>query len=305
MPYLTKYTFSKLCRKINITKEIDLDFFLDNIYNDPELYFIFNKQEIKFLFNYKNILSDEENFVAEYYNKVPPREDNKNYVFEKAGKLKYHIYDNCNLMNNDFIDFPIPNEIKDLGDDVVNEFRNWFKNKGYAEKHYNHTLDKTKVIFDYNSYFPPRFKVKPLNESYKLIEEIPNSNIIQSNNEFDYQIFLENLKHLKLVFDNLFSCSIYKTLSKFQYLLNKSDIEIENKISEIFSEEFIKNYGLEKVKEKLKSSKSLKSEIMQNLIEYFKWKFKFSDKSFDKISLEHFGLICCGNCEKELKKNNN
>lgn len=296
MPYLTKYTFSKLCGKIHIKEDIDLDFFLDNIYDDASLYFIFNKQEIKFLFKYKSILDDEINFIAEYYKEVPPREDHKNYVFEKAGKLKYHLYDTCKMINSDFIDFPIPQEIKDLGDDAIDEFRNWFKNKGYAEKYYEHTLDKYKVIFDYNSYFPSRLGVTTLNENSKLIEEIPNSNIVESTGEFDYKIFLKNLEHLKLLFDNLFSCNVSRTLSKFQYLLNKSDSEIEKKMSEIFSNVFVENYGLEKVKEKLKSSKFIKTELMKNLIEYFKWNFNFSDKSFDKISLEQFGLICCGSC---------
>lgn len=301
MAYLTKYTFSKLCGKISIKNDLDLDFFLENIYNDASLFFIFNKQEIKFLFNYKNLLNDEENFIVEYYKEVPEKEDYKNYVFEKAGKLKYHLYNTCGFINNDFVDYPIPQEIKELGNDAINEFRNWFKSKGYAELHQNHKLDKAKVIFDYNLYFPSRFNVKPLNESYKLIEEIPNSNIVESKDHFNHQTFQANLKHLKLLYDNLFQCSVSRTLSKFQYLLNKPDNEIEKKMTEIFSNVFVKNYGLKKIKEKLKNSKSIKCELMQNLIDYFKWSYNFQGKSFNKISLEQFGLICCDSCLKKFQ----
>ena len=108
MAHLTNYTYSKLCRKLDINQEIDLDLFLKEVYNNPKIYSIFNKLEINYLFVYKQLLDDPEKFQKIYYQEVPERQDTKRMVFEKAGKLKYHLDNKCQLINNNFIDFNIP-----------------------------------------------------------------------------------------------------------------------------------------------------------------------------------------------------
>ena len=45
MAFVTNYTFSKLCKTLDIKKEIDLQTFKDHIYNDANLFYIFNKLE--------------------------------------------------------------------------------------------------------------------------------------------------------------------------------------------------------------------------------------------------------------------
>ncbi len=302
MANITKYTFSKLCKKIEVNREITLETFLKHIYNDPAIYFMLNSKELKFLFNYKNILEDENRYVLEFYQYVPERQDQYNYVFETTRKMKYHLFNDCKYLASDYVDFRIPDEIKELGIETIKYFRNWFKTQGYSEQFYNQTLDVSKVVFDYNMHFPPRYGVKPLNEDYALIMEIPNSHSIFTNSEFDYQKFLEKVDHLKNLFDNVFGCKVSRTLSKFQYLLYVPDKIIIETLGRIFSKEFVTNYGIENVKEKLRKSREIKFELIEILLEFFKWTYKFENKIFDKITLEEFGLECCGGCKNKEKE---
>ena len=297
MAHITNYTFGKLCRKLNVNQEIDLVLFLNDVFNDPKIFSIFNKFEIKYLFVYKQILEDLDKFQKTYYQEVPEREDSQRMVFEKGGKLKYHLDSQCNLLNNNFIDFNIPPEITDIGDNVVQEYRDWFKAKGYADEYFNNQLDITKLVFDYNMKFPPKYNVPVLNENYKLITEIPNSKD-EKVETFDYNNFLLNLEHLQKKHENIFSCKTTRILSKFDYLLDKKDDEIIDKISELFSDVFIKNYGMDKLKNLFREAKTIKYEIMNNLLTYFKWTYKLKEKDFDNITLEKFGLVCCGACKK-------
>ena len=300
MAYLTNYTFGKLCRKLSVNQEIGLELFLKDVFNDPKIFSIFNKFEIRYLFVYKQILEDLDKFQKTYYQEVPDREDTQRMVFEKGGKLKYHIDSQCNLINNNFIDFNIPPEITDIGDNVVQEYRDWFKAKGYADEYFNNQLDITKVVFDYNMKFPPKYDLPVLNENYKLITEIPNSKD-EKVELFDYDAFLLNLDHLQKKHENIFSSKTTRILSKFDFLLDKKDDEIREKISELFSDIFIENYGMDKLKNLFREAKSIKYEIMDNLLTFFKWTYKLKEKDFDNITLEKFGLVCCGGCKKNQK----
>ena len=301
MAHLTNYTFGKLSRKLNVNQEIDLEIFLKQVFNDQKIFQIFNKFEVRYLFVYKQILEDLEGFQKTYYQEVPEREDSKKLVFEKGGKLKYHLNNECKFINNNFIDFNIPPEITDLGYTVVQEYREWFKSRGYAEEYFNNQLDLSKVVFDYNMKFPPKYNLRVLNEDYKLITKIVYSNDIKIEDTFDYDTFLSNIEHLEKKHENIFSCKTTRILSKFDYLINKSDSEIKEKISELFSNQFIQNYGMDRLKNLLKEAKDIKYEIMTNLLNFFKWSYKLREKDFDSIILENFGLVCCDGCKKSVR----
>jgi hypothetical protein len=297
MAFITNYTFNKLCRNLDIKKEIDLQTFKDHIFNDANLFYLFNKLELKYLFNYKNLLENDEKYIAEYYQYIPKSIDTNSYVFEKPRKLKYHLTNECECLNHDYVDFHIPEDITDLGDKVVEEFRTWFKSKGYAQKYFNGTLNNSKVVFDFNMIFPSKYNIKPLNEHYKLVLELENSNTYELNSAFNYDKFKENISIIKKKRMNRFQCKISRSLSKFDYLLNKSDSEIRTKISEIFSNQFVENYGLKNLKELFRFSLNLKRELLENLTDYFKWAFKNRNLEIDNHSLNKFGLDCCNKCQ--------
>ena len=207
---------------------------------------------------------------------------------------------NCGFINKDFIDFTIPEDLKEKGDEAVEEYRNWFKLMAFAEQFYSNTLDISKMVFAYNSKFPKKYNVKPLNEGYKLVEQKPNSNHLENEDEFNYDAFLIKIEDLLYQYNYEFQSKVLRILSKFDYLLKKSDLEINEKVSELFSVEFIKNYGMKNLKDKLVLSRNIKKELMQSLINYFKWTYNLSEKDFANLTLDNFGLECCGNCKKEI-----
>lgn len=88
-------------------------------------------------------------------------------------------------------------------------------------------------------------------------------------------------------------------LSKFDYLLCNSDIEITTKITELFTTEFITNYGIDRIKQLFIICKRIKTEVMNSLIDYFKWTYRSILHGIDTITLEHFGLECCYSCRKK------
>jgi len=300
MAYLTNYTFNKLCKRLDIKQEIDLQAFIDYIYKDESLFYFFNKLELKYLFNYKNLLENDEKYIVEYYQKVPQRRDTKSYVFEKPGKLKYHLTNECEFLKQDYIDFHIPQDIIDLGDNVVEEFRNWFKLKKYAEKYFQGKLDVSKVVFDYNMRFTPKYNLKPLNESYKLVIELPNSKVHDIHSEFNYNAFLNNIEEIKKKRTFRFQCKVTRTLSKFDFLINKTDKEIKDRIAEVYSDKFIENYGLDNLKDLFRYSLKLKRELLKNLTAYFKWSFENKNLNIDELTLDKFELKCCSCCKENI-----
>jgi hypothetical protein len=244
------------------------------------------------------LLENEEKYIIEYYDFTPVKKDSKSFVFEKGGKLKYHLNENCEFLKRDYVNFHIPKSIIDLGDEVVEEFRAWFKSKGYIESYFKENLDVSKVVFDFNMKFPSKYSIAPLNENYKLVLELDNSNSYELNIAFNYNEFKDNISIIKKKRMNRFQCKTSRFLSKYDYLLNKSDSKIRAKISEVFSDQFVENYGLNNLKELFMYSISLKKELFENLTSYFRWSYKNQNLAIDSHSLDRFGLECCNKCSE-------
>jgi hypothetical protein len=297
MAYLTQYSYSKLCQIVEINFEINLTSFLEHIYDDKELYVIFNKRDLVYLFKYKLILEDENKFCIEYFQPIPEREDTKEWVFNKGGKTKFHADANCKLLKKDYIDFHIPNEIRELGLDAIDEYRQWFQSNNFAEKYKAKAISKDFIILAFNSKYPKLYGIALIaNNSNLLVVEKPNSNNVKVEKEFDYACFKGRLDYLKTKFNHEFPCKNTRILSKFRHLSGKPDIAIKEALSDIFSEDFATNYGINKINNKFNSAKEIINEIISLLLEYLRWKFDFKEKEFDKVTLETFGLECCRAC---------
>jgi hypothetical protein len=303
MAHLTKSNLGKLCQKLKINNEIDLDIFVNNIYNDKEIYYILNRIEIEYLFKYKMMLDNEDEFFAEYFEKVAEKEDSKTFVFNKGGKMKYHLSSDCKLLKKDYLDFAIPQDIQDLGDKDIEEYRDWFRDNNFADRFKNKTIGKDLIIKAFNDkYTKEPYNIKKIEDnSNLLIVEIPNSSIRYIEKDYNKVEFIKKITELKKQFQNIFQCKISRKLSKFKYLLKMSDLEIKQKIDEVFVEGFTNNYGIENLKEKFKVSKGIVYEIISLLLEYIRWNYKANDKDFNILTLEKFGLECCISCEKESK----
>jgi hypothetical protein len=297
MAYLTNYTYKKLCFNLDIKEEINLNTFLQHIYNDPKVYYFFNKLDLKYLFNMKNILENEVDYKINHFKYVPLREDSKSFVFEKTEKLKYHLNSDCKMLKKDYQNYTVPVDIKDLGYETVEIYRNWFKENNFKERFEKGEIDKEAILFRYNSKFPGLLNVPVLNENYELIKTLDNTGDICEDEKFDYQEFLMTIDECIKHRENTIQCDVLRTLSKFDYLVNKSDTEIDEKMTMLFSPEFTKNYGVDNIRKFLKEFRVIKFKVMQNLINYFKWTYDTKSHDFDTITLEHFGLKCCGHCK--------
>ena len=248
------------------------------------------------------LLDDEEKFVVEYYQEVPEKEDTKNFVFNKGGKMKYHLSQECKLISKDYLDFNIPEEIKAIGDIAINEYRDWFNNNNFGDKYRNKNIDKNAIIFAFNSKYPSKYNIKPIEDnSNLLIIEQPNSKHDAVDLEYNSDAAKFKLERLKNEWNINFPCRVTKVIAKFKHLLNKSDEEIQRKIAELFSPLFIQNYGMQNLKNKFTLSKKLTTEIVTLLLEHIKWSYNQKEKSFDNSTLEKFGLECCLHCKKEYK----
>ncbi|EGV43586.1 hypothetical protein BZARG_2641 [Bizionia argentinensis JUB59] len=298
MAYLTKHTYSKLSREIDLKTKVSQEVFQQHILKDYKLYLIFNSVELKYLFNFKLLFENDKEQMKRYLKYVPAQKDTKKYVFEIKGKLKYHLSSDCWHLNKDFLNYNIPQEIRDLGDAAIEDYRRWFKAEGFAEQYLKGELDVSIVVFRYNNIFPFRYGVARLNEKYKLIEELPNSSIKTESQQFNYDAFLRDIEGLKKEHAFHFQSRVTRILSKFDYLLYRSDSEIVEKITDLFTPEFITNYGMDRVKELFTISKRIKKALMKALIDYFKWTYKSTLNSIDTVTLENFGLECCRSCKE-------
>lgn len=298
MAFLTNYTFSKLSRSIDHTDGIELELFLESVWDDKRVALILNRYERQYLFNYVMLLKDEEGFVREYFEDVPEHQDSQKYVFEKNYKSKYHLKQDCKFMKRDFIGYIIPKEIRDLGDDAVYEFRDWFKEEKFVE--IIDLDDQSQLIMRYNLKYPNKYpdQVVALDENHRMIDHFENSQSKKEDYSLDRETLIKELNSLVYDYKLHFPCPTTRKIAKWHGLISEPDIKIKDKLTELFSEEFINGYGLEKAKEKLSKSKNITNEVIKNLIDHFKWSYSLSNKDFKEITLENFGLVCCNHCKQ-------
>ncbi|WP_375605654.1 hypothetical protein [Flavobacterium davisii] len=321
MAYLTEYSFNQLVNKTEIKEleRIDLNFFTTHIYNNFQLFYFFNQFDLKKLFREKVILSGDESFSLSY-KEVPERSDNFDYVLKLKGKVKYHHILECEALNRGFKNFFIPQEIVKLKDSdkekhqiIVNEIREWFKvNNLTIEKYENGEIDSPYITKLYNAYFPEKFNISPISISqgnneannFQWYISKKTENIKLNKTYFDYNEFIKNVDDLLLKRDYLCNSKTMQNLSRYDYLYdsNEKDINeiissrIENGFLKEVDKSFIFNYGINKLKDFWKKHRELKFKAYFELSEYFKWNYKLKEKNFDIVFLEDFNLECCSLC---------
>lgn len=298
MAYLTKHNLSKLCRKVSLNQEITKELFAEKVYNNFEVFNILNKVQREYLFKYAMLIYDEKEFESIFYQFVPPVPDPQETVFYEGGTIKYHLDSNCIYLTQDFKDFLIPEEIRQFGDEAIYEFRNWFKVNNFREKFLNGEISSGAILMAYNLKYPKKYGLEPLSEeSNILLIAIPNSNTSFVESEFNIPNFELELGKLINIWDREINCPVAKTYAKHSYLLRKSDSEIEAKMAALFSPVFVKNMGIEKLRNKLLIAHTVSFKITLMLLDYLKWTYNLTEKVFDEVTLEYFGLECCRGCK--------
>lgn len=308
MAYLTPNSFYQLCRET----EVEMDskdfysFFKEYISDDYNIYKMFNKFNLHDLIQ-KVILSSNEfpdiKIKKREYKNVEERKDDLSYVFEIKGKVKYHLYQDCESLHKGFRNFNTPIEFFSLEnkEEAISELREWFiKNDFTVERYEKGEFHIETVIMRYNAYFPKKYKgLKELNENYKLLE-IKGAGKSPKEIDVNVENILKKLAEYSEERKNLCNMIILdKFLCKHDYLWDKlEDEEIKEKIKSfnIDDEVFLKHYTTKFIKKFWKRHYEIKTEVLKLLNKLIQYKYDFRDKDFEVNFLEQYNLGCCHYC---------
>jgi len=127
MPYITK---SKLNAIIGATNIDNLKLDVKYLYKPKRPLDFFNRFEANRLLAFRLLCEDEEKFLTEVYTPLEIKDDTYTLVFEKM-RHSYHRVNDCSTLNNQYLNFKIPVEIKredESGWEIrVKDFRKWVK----------------------------------------------------------------------------------------------------------------------------------------------------------------------------------
>ncbi|MBA5791540.1 hypothetical protein H1R17_12750 [Flavobacterium sp. xlx-214] len=293
MAYITKAVYNKLTNSRG-TQKVEVP---------PDLY-----NEIIYHFGVDRVLSSHEfNMLGEHIKILQgltatsietkylhPKKDMLLYVFEHPGAYKYHLFENCKYLNNDFNNYKIPDEVSDRGIELVNEYRNWFIKNEFDKVEGSERV--AKITFKYNTSFAPLHKLPRLSGDYKLIINIKNSTYEISKQFYSLMNVQDKIRKFVKDYRTNFNNRTIFNLMEFSYYENDPKYIIEQKVSELTSDVFIKNYGYEKLMNDFRKANQIKYLIMKELKLFINFRCGFVSNNFSKDVLESCGLVCCKAC---------
>lgn len=269
--YITRANFRQIVRKSNI-KGLHLQ---GEIYKIP-IYF-FSKYEENELLAIQELLKDPEKYFTEIYQPLDMIPDTYRLMYESKSSA-YHKVCNCCHLKSDYLNFVIPEAIREQGKDTVIRFRKWFEGVRYL-------LDEGRA-----DAFEMRLHAAWNIQIYIKSIEIDNSGIESFEN---YSI--ESLEHdinMKI-----------KEAGRFYYQSEKHKT-ILSKFSKYtflaYTESAIRNnntpYPDKEIKDFLCQYDQMYKKPLKNmLIEYYRLKFNPDIKMEGKL-LERLGFKPCGHC---------
>jgi len=295
MAYITNAVYNKLINSKG-TENVKVP---PDLYN--EIIYYFGVSEILFQYEFsmlgehiKMFLSTiTENDSVPY---LPPKEDMFFYVFEKKGAYKYHLFENCIYLNNDFNNFIIPEEIRYKGTEFVNLYREWFMDNEFDIVNDDDKEIVSKITFKYNNSFAVLHKLPKLNENYKLIVRLKNSIYQTSKKYYSLAKVQSNINKFITDYKKQFGNRTISNLVEISCYEKASKEIIERKVSELTSDVFIQNYGYDKLMNDFREANRIKYLIMNELKLYINFRYGFKSNDFSKEVLESYGLVCCKSC---------
>ena len=295
MAYITNAVYNKLINSKGT----------ENIQVPPDLY-----NEIIYYFGVSEVLSQYEfSMLGEHIKMflstntkndsvpyLPPKEDMFFYVFEKRGAYKYHLFENCIYLNNDFNNFIVPEEIRYKGTEFVNLYREWFMDNKFDIVNGDDKEIVSKITFKYNNSFAVSHKLPKLNENYKLIVRLKNSTYETSKTYYSLAKVQSNINKFITDYKKQFGNRTISNLMEISYYERASKEIIERKVSELTSDVFIQNYGYDKLMNDFREANRIKYLIMNELKLFINFRCGFKSNDFSKELLESYGLVCCKSC---------
>ena len=252
------------------------------------------------------------------FREVEERVDNLGYIIELKGKLKYHLFPECEGLSKGFRNFFMPEPVQNIKDEetkkqVAEDVRNWFKTNNYSiDKYLKGEINDKTLTIAFNSYFPAKYKIDPItiSESEKnqfqwYIEK--KSDSVKIEKEFSMIDFEKNVSNIIKERNNLCKHSIpLYNLSKFDYLHNKDINEIQDKLKESIDKNYLKeanrdyleNMGWENIVGFWKAHLELKYRARNEFVTLLKWKFNLKQIELQNIQLEDFNFEVCSMCSK-------
>lgn len=306
MAFITKSVFNRLQNSkvtmysnvsIELFQEIERNFRVSQVLTDLD----YNK-----LNNYVQINSNSfsNGYVGNY---LLPRMDTYSYVFENPTAYKYHLFDDCPYLSSDFFNYIVPDDVKNLGSNIVEEFRKWFLENGFDKIIADEKEIVAKMTFKYNTSFARKYQLPPLNESYKLFIHVQNTTYVLKEKYYRYSDIKTNIHNYIKEFNLRFqgTGSVLKKMMLYSYMVNQPRFKIEEMVSDIASDVFIKNYGYEKLLDDFRFANSIRYKVVSQLKIYINWMCNFKPNNLSAQVLERYGLECCKSCyERDLANSN-
>lgn len=301
MAYITNAVYYKLIKsRINNYVDVPQDLF-------DELEYHFGVSQV--LSSYElGILGEHIRMCSNFYdnsNQKPflyPKEDQLLYVFEKEATYKYHVYEDCSYLNNDFYNYVVPIEVRLGGKKLVEDYRNWFIEKGFINIVGDDKDKISRITFSYNTTFAPLRKLPLLSEYYELIVSRKNSTYSHSRKYYSLLNIQNTIRNYRRIYKRRFDNKAILNLMNYSYYQYAPKSVIEQRVSELTSDVFINNYGYEMLMNDFKEANRIKSIIIEELKLFINFRCGFQSNDFSKKVLESYGLVCCKAC---LEKYNN
>jgi hypothetical protein len=270
MAYLTKSNSLKIITSNDFKSTGDLD---GDVYKKP-IYF-FSTVEKNRLIGLQKLFEDPDKFIGEYY--IPIKtEDKFQYVFE-GNKPAFHNNSQCERLNSNYINFRIPDEIRERGKDEVIKFRAWFKSNHHLMEKPDLFVERLRLAFD--------VQVSP-----KSIER--DNSGVQVKENLDLPTLEQRIDDLISEAGQYYKNSpptkqeIIKRFQKYTFLAySKSPLTNNNtKYSDEVIKAFLKQYDIH-----------FKRPLKDLLIEYYRVKLN-PELKFDGTLLEQLGFSACQHC---------
>jgi hypothetical protein len=239
----------------------------------------FNRLEKNQLLAVQELLENPKNYFDKIYVPFVPK-DTYTLVYEEQ-QPAFHTSVECPMLQSDYKNYEIPNEIRDRGVQAVVEFREWFKTV-------EHLVDTQPDVFVFR-----------LEQKYGIVT---NVNAIDIKHTPARSISNQSYESIEKEIDNLLTeagefvsksernSNILNSFAKLAFKWSDPSPIIPNNTG----------YADLEVKDVLREFElSYKNPLKKMLIEYYQYKLN-PTLGMAKSVMEALGFRLCGGCEREL-----
>lgn len=276
MPFVTEYNTNLVFKKL--IGEIPENIREWQPYK-KSIYFL-NRLDKANLHYYKKFCENPIENIDSIYQPIAIK-DNHEFVYEGSNP-SYHKYENCNRLSSDFINYRLPTEIKERGNEAIGEYRKWFK-------------ENEKVFSERPDIYQMRLQIK-----FGIVESIQKIDYKNSGN-----VYKENLTLTEI--ETRIDSLLYNAAQYYKEDKNRQQvIKLYQTRTFLHKNEYIENnntnYSDNEIKEILREYYYLFVEpTLFYLKEFFKV-FYNADIEINEKILEQLNFKKCSYCYSEKYK---